>query len=59
VTYNSEMLRIAKAEEERKQQAEERKRKAEDRDHYFHLWTMKEKGAITEEQFNNMKPDGY
>jgi hypothetical protein len=45
--------------EERKQQAEERKRKAEDRDHFFHLWNMKEKGAITEEQFNNMKPDGF
>mmetsp|Transcript_1468 Transcript_1468/g.2277 ORF Transcript_1468/g.2277 Transcript_1468/m.2277 type:complete len:236 (+) Transcript_1468:354-1061(+) len=59
VAYNSEMLRIAKAEEERKQQAEERKRKADDRDHYFHLWNMKEKGAITEEQFNNMKPDGF
>ena len=59
VAYNSEMLKIAKAEEERRQQAEERKRKAEDRDHFFHLWNMKEKGAITEEQFNNMKPDGY
>ena len=50
MVYNNEMLRIAKADEERKQQAEDRKqqaedrkRKAEDRDHFFHLWTMKKK----------------
>jgi hypothetical protein len=59
VAYNNEMLRIAKADEERKQQAEERKRKADDRDHYFHRWNMKEKGAITQQAFDQMKPDGF